>query len=594
MISTEEKTEQLTKAKEVRTTFIAFENGINLIVIRRYVNGDLFDEQILNNGKAEAIDESIREYKELLEWQREMEEKARIERELREAKERAEREAQEEIDRQVDAFRKKLESADAGELLDLYNRLVKEHEKRIETGDLPEDDPEEEQEPWSKVTKKVYERSIDLIKESVTATFKMLPGGAFFGGTAGKIIGDLLGINDDEKTDLEKVIKEGNAQLQKDLLTGFADTKDSIDNFGTLKGYGAKLDNFTEFANRRAKKIKDYLKTDDYSEVEKMVWIANLIGRSDEWYTGANNGNIMMSMYAAAEVFRVEKNEDSRDLYNVIFDMNKQNSLFTGEALVKSQDKIEAALGGFLRNCQVVTQCLKAHEAISHLTQEEIDSLEPQTRAIYDQIHTDSETVMEEVRCIMGIFLGDKEAVVEKERTGIFEKAEEFYRHDRTVYIDHGHNRVDLAQDFKSTKGVEYFKELGHVDSDKVDHAATASGLMKEDLEKIIRQAKASRMTIREYLEACGFTVNGYYLVVGARTDYDIYVGGFYGNELMGYKYQGLAVYNVDKLDPEEEMISLAKIRVHEAVWGLKDCDDHNNNHGLYNLDYETVTFQTK
>ena len=72
----------------------------------------------------------------------------------------------------------------------------------------------------------------------------------------------------------------------------------------------------------RANGILEYKTNDAYNDVEKTVLIANLIGASDEWFTGANNGNIMKALKSASEVFKGQTNVDNRDLFNIVYDIN--------------------------------------------------------------------------------------------------------------------------------------------------------------------------------------------------------------------------------------------------------------------------------
>lgn len=567
IILQQENLEKITNSKEVKTTVVGFDNGIKLIIVQRYINGKLFEETISDNGMDEIIDEGQRVYEE--------------------------RKKQEEIDRQIREFQDKLNAASMDELIDIYNELSKGTDKNIVTINSKEKETQFDAETENEIGEKVYQASLSLVKESISGVLGLIPGSDFFKNTTSNIVCDLIGLSD-EKTDIEKIIENGNKELKNELVAGFKDTRDNIDNYGTLKCYGERLDDFTDYALLRADGIKTYQESERLSELEKKVWIANLIGSSDEWYTGANNGNILKSMKSASEVFKGEKDVDSRDLYNVIYEINQKDSLFTGEAMAKSQNKIEKALGGFIRNCEIVKECLKAHKEISNLTQEEIDSLEPQTRAIYDRIHADTATVTKQIKTISNIFFGDKSSTNKKDQTGIFDKATEYYNKDKAVYIDHGRNNIELSDNLMLTEGRSYVYTDNTLNFDRVNTYATPNGLTKADLEKIVKQAKDSNMTIKDYLEASGFHVYGQYLVVGTKTETDAHWEGPLNHRYVGYTDQGLAAYDMTKLNPEEEMIYISRVQINQYHFGTENDTTHGTSIDTWNLYGYTATFQAK
>ena len=66
----------------------------------------------------------------------------------------------------------------------------------------------------------------------------------------------------------------------------------------------------------------------------------------------------------------------------------------------------------------------------------------------------------------------------------------------------------------------EYIKtDDRHLNFDGVRNTAAPSGMTEEDLRKIVKQAKDSHMTIAEYLMACGFDIQGRYLVIGPKNE---------------------------------------------------------------------------
>ena len=401
-----------------------------------------------------------------------------------------------------------------------------------------------------------------IFQNMIGGLLKNAPGNEFYGKAIKGFIGGAFGFNE-SKTDIKEVIEKGNEHLEDELIKGFAKTERDTDNYTTLKAYGATLDKLAVYAKMRAEGINSILTNKNYSDIEKQVRIAELIGSSGDWYSGSNQGNIMKSLEAAALVFKGQSNVDSRDIYNVIYEINKNSSLFSGEAMNKSQSKIEKSVNGFIRNCGVVIECLKAHEAIAHLTQEQIDAMDPQTREIYTRIHTDSDTISSKVRAIAGIFLGDKSSINKEEQYGVLDKAAQYYDKNRTTYVDYGNNGagVKLQDTLKLTIGSDYMSG-DRADLNRINTTVNASGLTAVDIDKIVAHAKANGMTVTEYLDSVGFNTDNLYGYKYLMRDayYDV------ADELLGFKtgydYEGIRSYDMNAKDVNQGKVWLAGVFV--------------------------------
>ena len=571
VVKTEVLETQLTETKSRRTIIEYLDNGGRVVTNQNVLNGEVVSESSYNTYEIEKerYDEWSAEYEEACrQFQEKLaaEEAERAAKEAEEAAERAAKEAEEaarlaEEEDIRNAIAETTESMSMNELLDYYSKLS-EGNVDVYARFIPSRYKDENGKVKDEDLETAKSIMYPIFQNMIGGLLKNAPGNEFYGDVINGFIGGALGFNE-SKTDIKEVIEKGNEHLEDELIKGFAKTERDTDNYTTLKAYGATLDELAVYAKMRAEGINSTLTNKNYSDIEKQVRIAELIGSSGDWYSGSNQGNIMKSLEAAALVFKGQSNVDSRDIYNVIYEINKNSSLFSGEAMNKSQSKIEKAVNGFIRNCGVVIECLKAHEAIAHLTQEQIDAMDPQTREIYTRIHTDSDTISSKVRAIAGIFLGDKSSINKEEQYGVLDKAAQYYDKNRTTYVDYGNNGagVKLQDTLKVTIGSDYMSG-DRADLNRINTTVNASGLTAVDIDKIVAHAKANGMTVTEYLDSVGFNTDnlyGYkYLMRDAYYDAADDLLGF----RTGYDYEGIRSYDMNAKDVNQGKAWLAGVFV--------------------------------
>jgi len=571
VVKTEVLETQLTETKSRRTIIEYLDNGGKVITNQNVKDGEVVSESSYNTYEIEKknydawsaeYEEACRKFQEKLA----AEEAERAAKEAEEAARRAAKEAEEAARRAEEedirnAIAETTKSMSMNELLDYYSKLS-EGNVDVYARFIPSRYKDENGKVKDEDLETAKSIMYPIFQNMIGGLLKNAPGNEFYGDAIKGFIGGALGFNE-SKTDIKEVIEKGNEHLEDELIKGFAKTERDTDNYTTLKAYGATLDKLAVYAKMRAEGINFILTNKNYSDIEKQVRIAELIGSSGDWYSGSNQGNIMKSLEAAALVFKGQSNIDSRDIYNVIYEINKNSSLFSGEAMNKSQSKIEKSVNGFIRNCGVVIECLKAHEAIAHLTQEQIDAMDPQTREIYTRIHTNSDTISSKVRAIAGIFLGDKSSINKEEQYGVLDKAAQYYDKNRTTYVDYGNNGagVKLQDTLKVTIGSDYMSG-DRADLNRINTTVNASGLTAVDIDKIVAHAKANGMTVTEYLDSVGFNTDnlyGYkYLMRDAYYDAADDLLGF----RTGYDYEGIRSYYMNAKDVNQRKVWLAGVFV--------------------------------
>ncbi len=560
VVKTEVLETQLTETKSRRTIIEYLDNGGKVITNQNVKDGEVVSESSYNTYEIEKerYDEWSAEYEEACRQFREKQEAEEAERAAKEAEEAARLAEEEDI---RNAIAETTESMSMNELLDYYSKLS-EGNVDVYARFIPSRYKDENGKVKDEDLETAKSIMYPIFQNMIGGLLRNAPGNEFYGDVIKGFIGGALGFNE-PKTDIKEVIEKGNEHLEDELIKGFAKTERDTDNYTTLKAYGATLDELAVYAKMRAEGINSILTNKNYSDIEKQVRIAELIGSSGDWYSGSNQGNIMKSLEAAALVFKGQSNVDSRDIYNVIYEINKNSSLFSGEAMNKSQSKIEKSVNGFIRNCGVVIECLKAHEAIAHLTQEQVDAMDPQTREIYTRIHTDSDTISSKVRAIAGIFLGDKSSINKEEQYGVLDKAAQYYDKNRTTYVDYGNNGagVKLQDTLKVTIGSDYMSG-DRADLNRINATVNSSGLTATDIDRIVTHAKANGMTVTEYLDSVGFNTDslyGYkYLMRDAYYDAADDLLGF----RTGYDYEGIRSYDMNAKDVNQGKAWLAGVFV--------------------------------
>jgi hypothetical protein len=318
-----------------------------------------------------------------------------------------------------------------------------------------------------------------------------------------------------------------------------------------------------------------------YSYVDKVVRMAYSIGGEKGWTSG--NSKVFDLMRNASNLFRGGKtsDKDNRSYFELMFDYQKDSSLFNGEAMQKAEKYIQARINRFGETCSTVLDILNAHLAVCDLTADQVKNMDPVTRQMYDEIKSDRSAVEAKIQFVTDIFtkplttsdIKGKEKVLAK---SIFESADNYYKKDKTVYIDKGHNGagIDLKDKLVARKDTEYQNRLhqnhgyaviehngkytyfhfakGYVRKD-VNNDLKKSKLSRDDIIKIAKQARSLNMTIKDYLAYCGFDVTD--LKRG-----DILVSRGYAIGDGDYEGAGASGYTVTTQKPIEENVKMVNV----------------------------------
>lgn len=337
------------------------------------------------------------------------------------------------------------------------------------------------------------------LNNGLDALIGTFPNGKIYGKPIQNVIYTILGINNDS-VDLKEVINSTHSETMKKLDEVCKKNKEISVNAATLCDYGSRFDAFEIEAKQRAEAISKIKKNPDISDKEKAVRMAAVIGGTKDWDAGKTA--LFEKMAYAAQTLRGKPATDAygRNLFEALYDFNKDDSAFSGEAMDKSEGYIQERLNGFLRNCGVAIECLKAHQTISAFTEEDLAEMDPDIRKTYDEIKSSSYDIKSKLKSIISIFTGDKEAEDKELQTGILETAGKYYSKSRRNYLDH---QGATVKEVAISKNLYVQKS----ESFKKDDLKAHSALTREQIIELQAHVNSTGMTMAEYLEAMGIDV---------------------------------------------------------------------------------------
>lgn len=357
--------------------------------------------------------------------------------------------------------------------------------------------------------------------------------------------------------------------MEDEPITKNNDYVDSI----ILRNQDNNFINFAKDGMSRAKSIAEIRQDKNLSDIQKTIKVAELIGSTKEWDEGEGNATILKNMAAASQALIANENGDNstKTMYEAIYNFNKHDCLFSGEVLTKSKGFIETRVSSFVRNCEIVMECLRAHNQVAKLTEEQVKTLDPETKAVYDRIHGDSATVFSKIKTVAEIFLGSDNADG-THNAGVADTAREYGKKDRCTYINYGKNGdgIKLNKQLSSKEANDY--TIGKfTDINALNEKVNNSPLTTDDLNNIFERASKQGKTVKNYLSEVGFDTsnmsNGV-ILTGSYDDRPEYVNAgitiSVGRGTMGAKGVG-----VDDTSCKEQKVKITE-HEHRVFW---TCD---------------------
>lgn len=352
-------------------------------------------------------------------------------------------------------------------------------------------------------SEKVYQVMRQTYGNIIGKTLGNVPYVKFVAEPVKKLILSMIGLGKEHL-----VPQKTNAQLASDLSNKIDEAKNeikrAIETVPSIKEYGVRLDAFTTSSTTMAQKVEDYKNDKTLTENEKAVKIAALLGHSSTWEEG--NSNILNQMHYAAQSMRSKSKNGpkadlhARNMFEVFYDYNKETSMFSGEAMDKSDNAIRLRIAEYAESCKVLAEVLRAHDKVASLTPEEAAALSASVKTTYNRIKCDKKDIRTQMNDIIATFTGKKTSSNQNARYGILDAAKAYYSKDRLIFIEKNgdkFNEIQLNPKVSKLKS-EFYGHGG-------ENFKKESALNGDQIRKLQAHANSLGMTMCEYLEKMGF-----------------------------------------------------------------------------------------
>ena len=337
----------------------------------------------------------------------------------------------------------------------------------------------------------------------------IIPGGEFFSPMIENLFDMTIdGIYGEEKQmSIEDLQKEMTSRFDA-LDAQISELKDEIKtnttflaNTTVLASFGAELDKMhedTEFIRRQINTISGSTSLNDR---EKAVQIANLIGNNGSW-----NSKIINHLNAVRTILIGGSYKDfgGRDLFTVLYDLNKGSCMFSGEVYDMNKAYIDRVMLEYEYAYIVAMECLAAHNLIAQFTPEEVEALEYNTRNMYHQIYTITECSAAEAENLTNGFLDAESADSILSHYAVYKKNTD----NRTVFINKGiGDPIQLSKNLWDRKYSVYDGSLYHYTIDVINGINNdfdknpLTDAQKKALNQYITEKYGTNQSMKSFLE---------------------------------------------------------------------------------------------
>ena len=295
-----------------------------------------------------------------------------------------------------------------------------------------------------------------LLEKSIWAGKKAFEKYVPFGEQLSPYLDNLLvwaGLQEADNTpsmaDINQNITEMRAELNKKLDDLEANLDQStteilnkIKNQSFLDGFGTELDDMHTATRIVASQIKTISEDPTLTEEERTVEIAALIGKNTEW---SDTGKLVYRLNRVGDMLAGESvsQKDARDFYQVLYEDEMPNVMFSGEAYDNISPYVERVMYEYFYSYSVISQCLEAAERVSQYDDSVTEKFS-RKMIDYDYISTVSLTsiVVDEI-----IELNDMIYNADKANSVISHYAAFRYKqqNDRNVFVNKGKNGAGIA-----------------------------------------------------------------------------------------------------------------------------------------------------
>ena len=392
-----------------------------------------------------------------------------------------------------------------------------------------------------KYIKKQFKQGVEKFIASAPAPMNML-----MKEPVGSLINMALGDNKKETSndDVIKAIEKQTAEIQAQLAKIEKEIIQATKDTSSSTSYGGVMDNFTSAAKSARTEIQGYLDDRSLTDNERAVKATALLKEKD-LVNLMNRVTLVMNDVP-------DTDENGRNMFQVAYDIFKKQSLFSGEALDKSQSYVLKRVNTYMQNCLAVLEVMKAQQRVTEFTPDEVAALKPDVRKIYDTFTCSQYDAKRAISNLISQLVKSDEAnnaAKAEHKEGILNMTKDYFSQDRFIYIGKGNANIPLKREMNCYAGVDFGKSPTYASfNDSFFWKTVNNSLPDTAVDLIARQAKEEKKTIFQYLESIGFDTCSQYcagraplLLTGGK--YDTYGGG------TGWGDEGVYGYRMDVAD---------------------------------------------
>lgn len=224
-------------------------------------------------------------------------------------------------------------------------------------------------------------------------------------------------------------------EIEKNIKLSKKDILNEIEGRNYIGGFGRSMDSLLNQINDLVDGFNANDNSKELTENEKIVENAFLIGNNAEWI---KEGNIIFNLKNLALILSGQTFSDfqNRDLYQVLYDLNLKDWMFSGEIYDACEPYIQKVLGIYFYGCLTILKGLKNSELMANFTETEIKDL---SRAVYNHYKSSaiatSQHILNQIKFISDkVFnISNKDSVISHYGVFIYKK-----KYQRNIFVNFG------------------------------------------------------------------------------------------------------------------------------------------------------------
>ena len=294
----------------------------------------------------------------------------------------------------------------------------------------------------------------------------------------------------------------------KDMQTQMAQNskalREMIGDTSSLQSYKTDMESFDNSMSILLRQIESIRNDKNMSEDEKLVRIAAKLGPSTQW---AEDGKFINKISKLGRILKGDNYIDKRDLYNVVYDINKKTSMFSGEALDKSQEFVDRALNEYYMGTSLALYCLDAQRKVAGFSKKQIKSLSDQAQDMRKGLYLDKKEIDTEIKARFRDVLGDPNASDPRDKSSILQHYADFMNKDRLVFINRDTCEKKLADTLKENTFGQLIDTYNKDGSGKYQEKLRTSALSFDETKALAAHVcnNYKDATLTNYLVKMGF-----------------------------------------------------------------------------------------